>query len=98
MEKSNDITNENAVNLFVKSVEEKFPDLIKVVEDKILENASNVETVSRFNLDGSDLNHDEQIKMLNILKMYFAKKGFGVSEVYQQREELVPYIVIEILI
>lgn len=97
MEKSNDITNENAVNIFVKSVEEKFSELIKIVEGKILENASNFENVSRFNLDGSDLSHNEQIKVLDVLKMYFAKKGFGVSEVYNQKGSA-PYIVIEILI
>lgn len=92
------LTNDKALSSFMRSFEQKFPDLISKVEDTIMENAKNLNLVSTFNMEGSELSRDEQVRMLILLKMYFIKKGFAISRVEGSGEDTAPYITIEILV
>lgn len=94
---NNEVTNQNAVNTFMKSVEEKYPDLIAKIEDTILENASNLKTINGFNVHLDNLDRDEQIELLSVVSKYFKHKGFDVSNIiYGESLEEAPYITIEI--
>lgn len=95
----NEITNTHAVNTFMRSMDEKYPELIVKIENTILENASNLQTMSSFNVDADDLDRSEQIELLSVVRKYFKRQGFHVSNViYDEDEGKAPYITIEVKI
>lgn len=92
------LDNDEVVHTFMHNVEQKFSDLLAKIEDTIIENAENLTLISSFSLEGSELDRDEQIKVLITVSRYFAKKGFGVSDIKTKQDDDTPYIIIEVLI
>lgn len=93
------LDNDEAIYTFMQNVEVKFSELIAKIEDTIIDNAENLTLISSFSLEGSELDRDEQIQVLIAVSRYFAKKGFGVSDIRaKQDDDNTPYIIIEVLI